>query len=161
MAQQAGNTRIREFIHNFYGHFILQSGKENAVSSLRTEVEIARKYIEIQKERYDFEVRLEVEEGDYLDTPAIRMLLQPLIENALQHGLGTSGALEIWIFEDPRRQYGVIIVRDYGEGLSREKLEELNRPLGRKIRKRQETVLGCAMSGPCWRRSMAAKLYWM
>ena len=91
MAQQAGNTRIREFIHNFMAILSYNLGKENAVSSLRTEVEIARKYIEIQKERYDFEVRLEVEEGDYLDTPAIRMLLQPLIENALQHGLGTSG----------------------------------------------------------------------
>ena len=142
MAQQAGNTRIREFIHNFMAILSYNLGKENAVSSLRTEVEIARKYIEIQKERYDFEVRLEVEEGDYLDTPAIRMLLQPLIENALQHGLGTSGRLEIWIFEDPRRQYGVIIVRDYGEGLSREKLEELNRPLGAEDSKKTRNGIG-------------------
>ena len=55
-------------------------GKEKTVSTLRTEVEIARKYIEIQKQRYDFEIMLEVEEGEYLDEPTIRMLLQPLIE---------------------------------------------------------------------------------
>ncbi len=142
MAQQAGNTRIREFVHNFMAILSYNLGKESAVSSLRTEVEIARKYIEIQKQRYDFEVRMEVEEGDYLDTPVIRMLLQPLIENALQHGLGTSGRLEIWIFEDYKRQYGVIIVRDYGEGLSREKLEELNRPLGTEDKKAARGGIG-------------------
>ncbi len=130
MAQRAGNTQIREFVHNFIAILTYNLGKEGAASSIRTEVEIARKYIEIQKQRYDFEIRMEVEEGRYLDTPTIRMLLQPLIENTLQHGLGASGRMEIWIFEDPKYQYAVIIVRDYGEGLSREKLEELNRPLG-------------------------------
>ncbi len=130
MAQREGKTQIREFVHNLTAILSYNLGKEKSVSTLRTEIEIARKYIEIQKERYDFEVRLEVEEGSYLDAPTIRMLLQPLIENALQYGLGTSGRLEMWIFEDPMRQYAVIIVRDYGEGLSREKLWEINQPLG-------------------------------
>ena len=43
MAQQAGNTRIREFVHNFMAILSYNLGKENAVSSLRTEVEIAQK----------------------------------------------------------------------------------------------------------------------
>ena len=130
MAQRDGNTEIREFVHNLTAILSYNLGKEKTVSSLRTEVEIAKKYIEIQKQRYDFEVRMEVEEGAYLDAPTIRMLIQPLIENALQHGLGTVGKLELWIFSDPYQNYAVIIVRDYGEGLSREKIRELNQPLG-------------------------------
>lgn len=136
MAQGEGKTEIREFVHNLTAILSYNLGKEKTVSSLRTEVEIAKKYIEIQKQRYDFEVRMEVEEGGYLDVPTIRMLLQPLIENALQYGLGTSGKLELWIFEDPSCDYAVIIVRDYGEGLSREKLWEINQPLGINEQKR-------------------------
>ena len=65
MAQRDGNTEIREFVHNLTAILSYNLGKEKAVSSLRTEVEIAKKYIEIQKQRYDFEVRMEVEEGAY------------------------------------------------------------------------------------------------
>lgn len=130
MAQREGNTEIREFVHNLTAILSYNLGKEKTISSLRTEVEIAKKYIEIQKQRYDFDVRMEVEEGDYLDAPTIRMLIQPLIENALQYGLGTVGKLELWIFSDLYQDYAVIIVRDYGEGLSKEKLQELNQPLG-------------------------------
>lgn len=88
MAQKEGNLEIRGFVHDLMVILSYNLGKEKAVSTLRTEVEIARKYIEIQKQRYDFEIMLEVEEGEYLDEPTIRMLLQPLIENSLQHGLG-------------------------------------------------------------------------
>ncbi|MDO4453379.1 MAG: histidine kinase [Eubacteriales bacterium] len=140
MAQRDGNTEIREFVHNLTAILSYNLGKEKTVSSLRTEVEIAKKYIEIQKQRYDFEVRMEVEEGSYLDAPTIRMLIQPLIENALQHGLGTVGKLELWIFSDPYQNYAVIIVRDYGEGLSREKIRELNQPLGTEEKQRRSGI---------------------
>ena len=126
MAQKEGNLEIRGFVHDLMVILSYNLGKEKAVSTLRTEVEIARKYIEIQKQRYDFEIMLEVEEGEYLDEPTIRMLLQPLIENSLQHGLGESGRLEVWIFEDTSRNYVAIIVRDYGEGLN---MEEYDRTL--------------------------------
>ena len=83
MAQRDGNLKIREFVHDLTVILSYNLGKENGNSTLRTEVEIARKYIEIQKQRYDFDVMLEIEEGSYLDVPTIHMLLQPLIENAL------------------------------------------------------------------------------
>lgn len=75
MAQKEGNLEIRGFVHDLMVILSYNLGKEKAVSTLRTEVEIARKYIEIQKQRYDFEIMLEVEEGEYLDEPTIRMLL--------------------------------------------------------------------------------------
>lgn len=130
MAQRDGNLRIREFVHDLTVILSYNLGKETRSSTLRTEVEIARKYIEIQKQRYDFEAFLQVEEGSYLDIPTIHMLLQPLIENALQHGLGDRGRLEVWIFEDELREYAGIIVRDYGSGLSREDYRRINQPLG-------------------------------
>lgn len=71
---------------------------------------------------------LEVEEGEYLETETIRMLLQPLIENALRYGLGDMGVVDIRIFQDERKDCAVITIQDHGSGLSREKLEQLNRP---------------------------------
>lgn len=142
MAQKEGNLEIRGFVHDLMVILSYNLGKEKAVSTLRTEVEIARKYIEIQKQRYDFEIMLEVEEGEYLDEPTIRMLLQPLIENSLQHGLGKSGRLEVWIFEDTSRNYAAIIVRDYGEGLNMEEYDRICRPLGVEPESPQKAGIG-------------------
>lgn len=142
MAQKEGNLEIRGFVNDLMVILSYNLGKEKAVSTLRTEVEIARKYIEIQKQRYDFEIMLEVEEGEYLDEPTIRMLLQPLIENSLQHGLGESGRLEVWIFEDTSRNYAAIIVRDYGEGLNMEEYDRICRPLGVEPESPQKAGIG-------------------
>lgn len=142
MAQKEGNLEIRGFVHDLMVILSYNLGKEKAVSTLRTEVEIARKYIEIQKQRYDFKIMLEVEEGEYLDEPTIRMLLQPLIENSLQHGLGESGRLEVWIFEDTSRNYAAIIVRDYGEGLNMEEYDRICRPLGVEPESPQKAGIG-------------------
>ena len=142
MAQKEGNLEIRGVVHDLMVILSYNLGKEKAVSTLRTEVEIARKYIEIQKQRYDFEIMLEVEEGEYLDEPTIRMLLQPLIENSLQHGLGESGRLEVWIFEDTSRNYAAIIVRDYGEGLNMEEYDRICRPLGVEPESPQKAGIG-------------------
>lgn len=142
MAQKEGNLEIRGFVHDLMVILSYNLGKEKTVSTLRTEVEIARKYIEIQKQRYDFEIMLEVEEGEYLDEPTIRMLLQPLIENSLQHGLGESGRLEVWIFEDTSRNYAAIIVRDYGEGLNMEEYDRICRPLGVEPESPQKAGIG-------------------
>lgn len=142
MAQKEGNLEICGFVHDLMVILSYNLGKEKAVSTLRTEVEIARKYIEIQKQRYDFEIMLEVEEGEYLDEPTIRMLLQPLIENSLQHGLGESGRLEVWIFEDTSRNYAAIIVRDYGEGLNMEEYDRICRPLGVEPESPQKAGIG-------------------
>ena len=70
------------------------------------------------------------------------MLLQPLIENSLQHGLGESGRLELWIFEDTSRNYAAIIVRDYGEGLNMEEYDRICRPLGVEPESPQKAGIG-------------------
>lgn len=142
MAQKSGNIELREFVHNLMAILSYNLGKEKDVSTLRTEIEIAKRYVDIQRQRYDFDIRMEIEDGSWLDAPTIRMLLQPLIENTLQHGLGACGRLELWIFHDPISHYGVIIVRDHGDGLSKEKLLELNLPLGADETANKRTGIG-------------------
>ncbi len=128
MARLDGQKDISRFVTDFKAILAYNLGKEEKSSTLRTEAAIAEKYISLQKQRYDFDASLEVEEGDYLDVETIRMLLQPMIENALRYGLGEPGRVDIRIFHDVLRGYAVITIQDYGNGLCREKLEELNRP---------------------------------
>lgn len=72
---------------------LLRYGLDNQkrISSLRNEIEMIGKYIEIQKKRLGKRVRFILEYGDgqeqisNISMPG--MILQPLVENALQHGL--------------------------------------------------------------------------
>ena len=52
------------------------------------ELEIVKEYIALQQMRYDFVIEMHIEDGDYLDQPTVRMLFQPLVENAIRYGLG-------------------------------------------------------------------------
>ena len=128
MAQLEHQESISRFLADFKSLLAYNLGKEEKKSTLRTEAEIARKYISLQRQRYDFEAVMDVEEGEYLETETIRMLFQPLIENALRYGLGDLGVVEIRIFQDMRRDSAVITIQDHGNGLDRKKLEQLNRP---------------------------------
>ena len=56
---------------------------------LAVEIEAIRAYLEIERERFESRLRFEIEVPDELvATPVPPMLLQPLVENALKHGLG-------------------------------------------------------------------------
>lgn len=45
-------------------------------------------------------IEMNVEEGRYLEQPTVRMLLQPLVENAIRYGLGDDEKITIQVFED-------------------------------------------------------------
>ena len=59
--------------------------------TLRQEIEHVRQYLFIQKERYGDKLEYEIDEPD--DIPDIKLpkiVLQPLVENAIYHGIKES-----------------------------------------------------------------------
>lgn len=100
-------------------------GKIDRIATIRTEIRMTESYLRLQKMRYDFTFRLEAEEGDYLDTPTARMILQPIVENCILHGLGDKACLLIRIFHLSDRNLIAITVEDNGKGLTREELTRL------------------------------------
>lgn len=54
-------------------------------------------YIALEQMRYDFVIEMNVEEGRYLEQPTVRMLLQPLVENAIRYGLGDDEKITIQV----------------------------------------------------------------
>src|SRR5690606_18555282 len=84
------------------------------------EVEFVRRYLEIEQLRYGDRLRVGIDlEDDTLDALVPGMLLQPLVENAVRHGVAPhpwQGAVSI----TARRRDGQldIVVRDTGRGVS-------------------------------------------
>ena len=71
-----------------------------ATHSLRDELELARTYLGIEQTRFGdrLEVEWDVAPGDYLDVEVPTLVLQPLVENAVQHGIAPSArGGQIWM----------------------------------------------------------------
>ncbi|ALC83609.1 MULTISPECIES: cache domain-containing sensor histidine kinase [Bacillus] len=105
-------------------------GKSGSMITLEEEIDFLRKYITILELRYEktFKLDLEVEpEAEKLVIP--RMLLQPLVENAIFHGIipkETDGRILIQVHT--RDNYTEFLVTDDGIGIREEKLKILNEP---------------------------------
>jgi sensor histidine kinase YesM len=75
------------------------------LSTLDEELNFARHYLEIEQVRFGERLRVQLSRGDALGSEAIpSLLLQPLLENAIRHGLA------------PVREGGCVSVRAHREG---------------------------------------------
>lgn len=99
---------------------------------LRQEMDNIENYMRIQRFRFNdkFQYFAEVEE-ELLDKYMVpRMVLQPLVENAIMHGLERKvegGWIKVTAYATERRF--VLVVTDNGAGISEERLEFLRRAM--------------------------------
>ncbi|MDQ6423127.1 sensor histidine kinase [Paenibacillus sp. LHD-117] len=105
--------------------------KQGVFYRIRDELALLDKYMVIQRFRYDFRIHLDVRcEEELLDVPIPRMLLQPIVENAIFHGLapkeeGGTVTVTICKQEDALEPMLIIRVEDDGVGISPEKISGL------------------------------------
>ncbi|NNK59112.1 MAG: histidine kinase, partial [Flavobacteriaceae bacterium] len=58
--------------------------------TLRDELEFVKKYLDLEKERFKERLEIEIDvENDIMDEKVPPMLLQPLVENSIKHGLSS------------------------------------------------------------------------
>lgn len=99
---------------------------------LKDELEVLQKYLEIEQTR--FGNRLAVSlciQPETLDALVPSLLLQPLVENAIRHGIAPnarSGWIEI--HADRTDDHLTVQIRDSGDGLPPDRLMALNRGVG-------------------------------
>ena len=128
MARMSRQKEISEFVQRLKKLLSYNLGKEGSRTTIRTELEIVKEYIALQQMRYDFVIEMNIEDGDYLDQPTVRMLFQPLVENAIRYGLGDDEKISVQVFEDAARGLAVITISDSGNGLTQEEIDEINAP---------------------------------
>ncbi len=123
-----GKTKEVSETINALGNFYkscLNNGKE--IISLEKELQSIRSYQYIQQLRYMdlFDIEYDIKE-DALSVNIPKMILQPLVENSIYHGIRgniTDGLIKIKAYVDD--DYLYIRVTDNGKGMTKEKLNEV------------------------------------
>ena len=99
----------------------------NSFYTIREEIDILESYIYLMKIRYsdNFDVKINAEE-DCMNNQIPRLLIQPIIENSISHGLQDKediGHIIITIFK--RENVIHLIVEDDGYGITEDKIKHL------------------------------------
>ncbi|TYP76751.1 sensor histidine kinase [Paenibacillus methanolicus] len=123
------NDQVCDLLEALGGYYRASVSKGRDIITVGEEVEMVRNYLKIQQARYRdiFEVEYDVDESCY-SYSIPKLVLQPLVENSLYHGIrskGTKGTIRI----RARRAGGMltIAVADDGIGMSEEKVAQIIR----------------------------------
>lgn len=110
---------------------------------MKDEIEALKQYVELQGIRYQFEFDVKVRaDSEALELPVPRFILQPLVENALYHGLGDQGVIEVDVAQD-HDTHVIITVKDNGDGIPEEELAAM---LDDSVQDRKKVGLGIGLN---------------
>lgn len=133
LVREGENDRAEYLLGMLTVFFRTGLGRGRDKVSLKEELRHAKSYLEIQRMRYAdcFSYEIETEEG-VEDAEVIRVSLQPLIENAIQHGLRESREGKVVLISAGKEGHNLkICVFDDGAGMSRKRLEEVRSEIDR------------------------------
>lgn len=127
-ALEAGKDDISKLTLALSSFYRTSLNRGNNVLTIRQELENMKSYLEIQSCMHDdsFDVILDIQE-DILNYQTLNLLLQPLVENAIEHGIDLledrKGVIKITGRMDEERIY--LYVEDNGVGIEPELLSSI------------------------------------
>lgn len=125
MIRSGKNEEASEMLISL-GDLLRAAFKKEQLATVLEELELARHYIDIQKVRYRRRAEFLVEaEGDLEAYHVPRMILQPLVENSINHGVDNSlnkCRILVWVKENEEAQTMTLEVADDGPGMTEEEL---------------------------------------
>lgn len=127
MARNNGARDVAEVVESLSRLFRIGLSKGNDIIHLADELEHIRSYLTIQKTRYKDKLNYAIHVSpDIQDVMVLKLLLQPLVENAIYHGIKERrGPGHITI--EARESEGCLLLRvtDDGKGMDPERLARL------------------------------------
>lgn len=95
---------------------------------LSTELQFAEKYVEIMKYRYGDKIKLKINHDSALDdVNVIKLSIQPIIENAIYHGIvpsaNKSGTITVSTFK--RKQSAVVSIENTGKIITADEIKNI------------------------------------
>lgn len=127
MIDKGENQKAEEMIVALSKFFRISISRGKTIIPLKDEVEHVRNYLLIQKIRFgdQFTYSINVDPSLY-QYSCIKLILQPLVENAIEHGLNDneSGG-QIEIIGTQNESYIILKIKDNGYGISEDKLEQI------------------------------------
>lgn len=128
IALECGAAEIISLVTSLTTLFRLSLNKGKKYISVENEIEQVKSYLIIQTIRYEdaFDYSFDIEPGA-LQYNVIKLILQPLVENSIYHGVKEmDGFGHILISVRIEDDTIVFTVKDTGVGISPQKLEEIN-----------------------------------
>ncbi len=98
--------------------------------TLRSELEFTNSYLELQSARFGDRISYSIYSEVAKDYMILPLLIQPIVENAFVHGIESNksnGRIEIKVYY--HGEYVFVDVKDNGQGITRERLAELEKKL--------------------------------
>jgi two-component system sensor histidine kinase YesM len=134
MAEAGKNEQVIQLVQALSRFFRISLNKGRDWITLHEELEHVRNYLVIQQMRYrdilDYEIEVDPELYEF---PILKMTLQPIVENALYHGLKnkrTKGLIRI-LGVSLNKHNMKLTIEDNGIGMSSEKLDQLRDQLNK------------------------------
>lgn len=131
MAEEHNEDDIVEIIEAFTNLLRISLSKGKEIISVDEEMNHIKSYLIIQKIRYEEKLDYEIEfDENILDYKLIKLILQPLVENAIYHGIKEKrGKGRILITGKEQRNSLCFSVIDNGKGIKEEELNRINKML--------------------------------
>lgn len=124
-----GSEEAAELLGSLSSLLRMTINRGNEMIPIREEMETVRHYVRLIDFQRDTMVRLEMEvQPESLEVMLPRFIIQPLVENAYQHGLSRYGGI-LWIQSWVDEAFVYIEVRDSGEGMDEQRLEQVRAKL--------------------------------
>ena len=127
MCEQGRNSDAVKMVHALARLFRISISKGHELIPIAKEIEHAESYLQIQKYRYKnrFTYSFHVD-PDCLKYLCNKITLQPIIENAINHGLDLlvdEGCIDVYVCQDGDDI--VLRVQDNGVGMSQKQIESI------------------------------------
>ena len=128
MAKMSGNPDIADFTNAFIS--LLQNTlrvRNSIYSTVEEELKTVQSYLYLQEFRYGNKFTYDIQcETELLDCQVLNVMLQPVVENAIFHGIAPkNGVGKIKIMIRRAEQFLELVVEDDGVGMSRETMNDM------------------------------------
>lgn len=144
LAEAGDQKRVVSTVGSLSDFFRLSLNEGKDIITVREELQHVRSYLEIQHTRYQdilqFDIRVPEELLGYIIP---KITLQPLVENALYHGIKNKrGGGVIIITGEEFEEWFELTVKDNGIGMTEERLQEVQNTINNGAGERGEGIFG-------------------
>jgi sensor histidine kinase YesM len=147
---------VVDIISNLAGIFNYSFRTKEEVT-LKDEVGCLRQYLSIIDIRFDYKFSWRIDIPDYLmDQKIAKMILQPLVENAVYHGLEKKGRGSLSIHAVKKAGVVCVKIEDNGVGIETDQLTRIQNILNDKTLIHRESIVHrrIGIANTCWRIKM-------
>lgn len=127
MAEESGQQEIMNLSENLSAFYksVLNRGK--IVCRMREEIEMVKRYVEIAKSVYriDIDIIFDVD-SEFLDLYTLKLIIQPVVENSILHGIRPKKEGTIAISERIENEDIILSISDDGIGIEENMVNTLN-----------------------------------